>query len=384
MGKWSPILSVPSLVEAAQRPTQPIPSQVAQSLPEDMPPRPLDFSPKNNAKIKPKIIIAMVIIAVTSAIAFFIQAPRDTANLKSVEQPSLTKETSKVDEDLLNGKVGGFISKLKEHTPGAELDNTMPAPDPNNVIVSLEPAANNSGCLILLQLNEIQLSNLASLLASAVLVQPINNRKVFLRINEEVPYRSAMNVLDQIQFASEQAKRDSLAQSDKFLGNDGGNIKIFLAVAKFNFSQTQNALSYPLKTDLSTAPPERENSQQGMVMAQAVNAEAQADAPISDPLAVDGTGKVLELDSSQVKIKYQPPQPPYPPLAKIANIQGTVVVEIIIGPDGVPTDAVAKEGPPQLRDYAANWGKTWRFEPAMLKGQPQYARFKIRMAFRLR
>jgi protein TonB len=93
---------------------------------------------------------------------------------------------------------------------------------------------------------------------------------------------------------------------------------------------------------------------------------------------------VIDFDFSQVKIKYQPPAPPYPALAKIAKIQGTVVVEIVIGPDGVPTDAIAKEGPPQLRDYAASWAKTWRFEPAMLNGQPQYARFRLTMPFRLK
>jgi len=61
-----------------------------------------------------------------------------------------------------------------------------------------------------------------------------------------------------------------------------------------------------------------------------------------------------------------------------------VVVVITIGLDGVPSDAIATEGPPQLRDYAANWAKTWRFEPAMMNGQPQYARFKLTMPFKLK
>jgi len=61
-----------------------------------------------------------------------------------------------------------------------------------------------------------------------------------------------------------------------------------------------------------------------------------------------------------------------------------VVVVITIGLDGVHSDAIATEGPPQLRDYAANWAKTWRFEPAMMNGQPQYARFKLTMPFKLK
>ena len=96
------------------------------------------------------------------------------------------------------------------------------------------------------------------------------------------------------------------------------------------------------------------------------------------------SGKVVDFDFSQIKIKYQPPAPPYPPLAKIAKIQGTVVVEIVVGPDGIPTSASAKEGPPQLRPSAEAYAMMWKFEPAMLNGQAQYARFKLTMPYRLR
>ena len=96
------------------------------------------------------------------------------------------------------------------------------------------------------------------------------------------------------------------------------------------------------------------------------------------------TTRVVEFDFSQIKIKYQPPAPPYPPLAKIAKIQGTVVVQITIGIDGVPIKAVALEGPPQLRPAAENYAMQWKFEPAMLNGVPQTAAFKLTMPFKLR
>jgi len=99
---------------------------------------------------------------------------------------------------------------------------------------------------------------------------------------------------------------------------------------------------------------------------------------------VGGTGKVVDFDFSNVRIKFQPPAPPYPALAKIARIQGTVIVEITIGPDGVPTQATALEGPVQLRATAQNFAMKWRFEPAMLNGVAQYARFKLNMPFRLK
>jgi len=96
------------------------------------------------------------------------------------------------------------------------------------------------------------------------------------------------------------------------------------------------------------------------------------------------TTRVVDFDFSQIKIKVQPPAPPYPPLAKIAKIQGTVVVEITIGIDGVPIKAVALEGPPQLRPAAEAYAMNWKFEPAMLNGVPQTAKFKLTMPFRLR
>ncbi len=101
-------------------------------------------------------------------------------------------------------------------------------------------------------------------------------------------------------------------------------------------------------------------------------------------VAGSSTGRVVDFDFSQIKIKYQPPAPPYPPLAKIAKIQGTVVVEITIGVDGVPIKAQALDGPPQLRPAAENYAMQWKFEPAMLNGVPQTAKFKLTMPFRLR
>jgi protein TonB len=103
--------------------------------------------------------------------------------------------------------------------------------------------------------------------------------------------------------------------------------------------------------------------------------------------SVMGTGsssRVVEFDFTQIKEKLRPPPPPYPPMAKIAKIQGTVIVEIVIGPDGVPVSARALDGPPQLRPTAENYAMQWRFEPALMNGQPVNAKFKLTMPFRLR
>ena len=91
--------------------------------------------------------------------------------------------------------------------------------------------------------------------------------------------------------------------------------------------------------------------------------------------------KVLDLDFSEVHLKYQPSMPPYPALAKENHIGGDVVVELTLDHEGVPTTASVLSGPPPLYSYALLWAMRWRFEPVKWKGVPQTARFKIHMHF---
>lgn len=92
---------------------------------------------------------------------------------------------------------------------------------------------------------------------------------------------------------------------------------------------------------------------------------------------------IADLDFTQIKVKHQPAPPPYPASARLAKIQGTVVVQLIVDEDGVPIEAVAVEGPPQLRATATEYALQWRFYPAVLDGFPVKARFKLTMPYRL-
>jgi protein TonB len=96
-----------------------------------------------------------------------------------------------------------------------------------------------------------------------------------------------------------------------------------------------------------------------------------------------GAGKVVDLTFSQVKVRFQPPKPDYPPLAKLARIQGSVVVQIMVGLDGIPISARAMQGPFQLRSSAETFALAWRFEPHMLDGVPQVSRFTLTVLYRL-
>jgi TonB family protein len=95
-------------------------------------------------------------------------------------------------------------------------------------------------------------------------------------------------------------------------------------------------------------------------------------------------GEAAAVDFAQMKVIHQPPAPTYPALARAMKIQGTVVVEITAGLDGVPITAMAIEGPAELRPAAENHALQWRFEPALVGGKPQKARFRLTLPFKLK
>nr|WP_320131901.1 TonB family protein [uncultured Holophaga sp.] len=132
------------------------------------------------------------------------------------------------------------------------------------------------------------------------------------------------------------------------------------------------------------APKELPKQDLSLKYAQAAPAASSGPTGVTGPaVAGAGTGKVQDFDFSQIRIKYQPPAPPYPAIAKLARIQGTVVVQITIDTEGVPTEAQAMSGPPQLRATAEAYARRWRFEPATVNGTPVMGRFTLTMPFRL-
>jgi periplasmic protein TonB len=62
--------------------------------------------------------------------------------------------------------------------------------------------------------------------------------------------------------------------------------------------------------------------------------------------------------------------PPYPPLAKMARLGGSVVVEIIISPEGVVESARAVSGHPMFVTAAVEAARGWRFQPTLLGDVP--------------
>ena len=62
--------------------------------------------------------------------------------------------------------------------------------------------------------------------------------------------------------------------------------------------------------------------------------------------------------------------PVYPAIARQANVEGNVVVRVVIDKAGNVSDVHAISGPPLLRQAAVDALRQRKYEPSRLNGQP--------------
>lgn len=72
--------------------------------------------------------------------------------------------------------------------------------------------------------------------------------------------------------------------------------------------------------------------------------------------------------SAPVKVKNVPPV--YPRSVQDAGVQGTVVIEARVGPDGKVTHTRIVRSVPLLDQPALDAVRQWEFRPVLLNGQP--------------
>ena len=75
-------------------------------------------------------------------------------------------------------------------------------------------------------------------------------------------------------------------------------------------------------------------------------------------------------------------EPIYPDAARQANIQGVVVLDTTIGPDGTVLDVRPVSGPGELTPAAVDAVKWWRFQPYLVNGQAVQVRTTLAVDFR--
>lgn len=104
-------------------------------------------------------------------------------------------------------------------------------------------------------------------------------------------------------------------------------------------------------------------------------------APASDPSGNPLPDTFVAYEEAPVLIQLPPPI--YPEMARQAEVEGTVVVRVLIGKDGKVADAKVTEGIPMLNDAALRSARQARFKPALQQHKPVAVWVQIPMAFNL-
>lgn len=117
--------------------------------------------------------------------------------------------------------VPGMVRAAKVAVPSAD-SGTPTTP----LVVTLE-----AGGAWRLQAEEMAPEALVEALGRAVQLQPMEHRRVFLKVHPALPHQRVVAALDAIRRAGERAKRDTLARPE-WLRQDGGDIRVVTGLLK--------------------------------------------------------------------------------------------------------------------------------------------------------
>jgi TonB family protein len=89
----------------------------------------------------------------------------------------------------------------------------------------------------------------------------------------------------------------------------------------------------------------------------------------------------LHISAEAAEVVSQPVRPGYPVLARQMKVQGSVILQALIGRDGLIQDLHVVTGPPILADAAEQAVRQWRFKPHYLNNQPVETQTSITVNF---
>ncbi len=105
-------------------------------------------------------------------------------------------------------------------------------------------------------------------------------------------------------------------------------------------------------------------------------------------IANPGTKAAPELAAATKAAQHEPlaqaAEPAYPPLAQHMNVQGSVVLQALIGADGVIENLRVLSGPAILASAAQQAVREWRFKPIVQNGQAVESKATITVNFTIK
>ena len=90
----------------------------------------------------------------------------------------------------------------------------------------------------------------------------------------------------------------------------------------------------------------------------------------------------LGPDMSPLRLVHQV-QPEYPDVARQARVEGTVLLDAVIAPDGTVSHLDVISGPEALVPAATDAVRWWRYEPYLIDGKPAAVETTVAVDFRL-
>jgi TonB family protein len=109
--------------------------------------------------------------------------------------------------------------------------------------------------------------------------------------------------------------------------------------------------------------------------------ELEAQAPANEALQAKPQLKV-PADIMQQRLTHEV-TPEYPEAARRSGVQGTVVLDVVVGVEGTVTQMKAVSGPDVLSPAAIDAVRWWRYEPYVVNGQPATVETTVSVSFRL-
>ena len=102
---------------------------------------------------------------------------------------------------------------------------------------------------------------------------------------------------------------------------------------------------------------------------------------VASSAGVSSAGERVRLSSTTQQLVTHSVEPTYPTLAKQMKVQGSVVLQALIGREGTIQDLQVLSGPQILSSAAREAVMQWRFKPYLQSGQPVETEAKITVNF---
>ena len=105
--------------------------------------------------------------------------------------------------------------------------------------------------------------------------------------------------------------------------------------------------------------------------------------PPPPPAPIDGIMPLRVGGNIEPPAKIHDVQPDYPAVAKAANVQGVVVLEVVVDGSGAVRETRVLQSIPLLDKAAMDAVRQWRFQPTLLNGQPVPVSMTVTINFTL-